>query len=434
MSKSEQQKHLHLTRKILIAMVVGGIIGVLINLLPESKIFDGYIVDGLLDSGGKIFISIMKMIVVPIVFVSLVSGTCSLSDPKKLGRIGIKTISLYIFTTMIAITIAITLASLLQVGVGAHHLQSTDLTYQLTKAPSVKSSIINIIPANPFEALSEGNMLQIIVFAILLGIAIAFAGSVGERIKQFFYDMNEIIMGLVLMMIRLAPYGVFCLITVMFAHVGFTLIYRLMGYFAVVILALLVHVIVTNTFLIRVLARLNPLIFYRKMYSAILFAFSTSSSSVSIPVVLNTVENKLGVKNSAAAFIIPLGATINMDGTAIMQGVATVFIAHVYGIPLGLGAYLTVILTATLASIGTAGVPSVGLITLTMVLQQVGLPIEGIAMIIGVDRILDMIRTGVNVTGDSAIACVVGRSENAFSKEIFDDRTLGEDSRQLMNK
>ncbi|MEO1883154.1 MAG: dicarboxylate/amino acid:cation symporter [Methyloprofundus sp.] len=250
-------------------------------------------------------------------------------------------------------------------------------------------------------------------------IAISWSNEHGEQIKSLFRDLDKVIMNLMHMVLRIAPYGVFCLVGKMFAEVGFNLIHQLAGYFAAVMLVLLLQLTVTYSSLIKFVARLSPIIFIRKLIPAMLFAFSTSSSSASIPVVLNTVQERLGVKESVASFVIPLGATINMDGTAIMQGVATVFIANSYHVKLGLAGFLKVILTATLASIGTAGIPSVGLITPTMVLTQVGLPIEGIALILGVDRILDMTRTAINIAGDSVVACVVAKSEGAINLEVY---------------
>ena len=265
-------------------------------------------------------------------------------------------------------------------------------------------------------------MLQIIVFSLLFGAALAAAGEAGKRIGAIFRDLNEVVMHFITMMLQLAPYGIFCLVAVTFAQMGFNLIGQLFGYFSIVLLVLLLHLIVTYSLLLKFVGGLNPLMFFRKFYPCMLFAFSTSSSNASIPVVLETVEHKLGVKNSVASFIVPLGATINMDGTAIMQGVATVFIAHVYNVPIGLTGYLMVILMATLASIGTAGIPSVGLITLAMVLKQVNVPVEGIALIIGVDRLLDMARTAINVSGDAVVACIVAKSEKGMDTEVYNMR------------
>ena len=264
-------------------------------------------------------------------------------------------------------------------------------------------------------------MLQIIVFALLFGVAVTMAGERGRHVLNFFNDLNAVIMHMVDLVMALAPLGVFALIARTFATQGLDVFRPMLGYFLVVLAALLLHAFGTFSLLLRVFARMSPLRFFAKMRPVMAFAFSTASSSATIPVNMKTVEGRLGVGNSVASFTVPLGATINMDGTAIMQGVATVFIANVYGINLGMGDFLMVIVTATLASVGTAGVPGVGLIMLAMVLKQVGLPVEGVALIIGVDRLLDMVRTAVNVTGDAVASCVMARSENALDMDVFLD-------------
>ena len=409
----------NLTTQIMIGMGAGILVGLAFKLFPDSLFIHDTIVDGLLATGGTIFITIMKMLIVPIVFVSLVCGTTSLHDGKAIGRMGLKTMGLYICTTTLAITLALVFSSLFHVGEGSH--LTTTGTFIVKEAPTLKEVFTNMFPSNPLAAMAQGDMLQIIVFSILFGVAIAFCGKPGKRVALYFNDLNAVFMKLILMLLKIAPYGIFCLIANLFARMGFSIILTLIKYFLTVLFVLFFHAVLSNSILLKLLASLNPITFFKKMWITMLFAFSTSSSSASIPVVLNTVVKRFGVSNSIASFIVPLGATINMDGTAIMQGVATVFIANSYGIPLGLTGFLTVILTATLASIGTAGVPGVGLITLTMVLQQVGLPVEGIALIVGVDRLLDMIRTAVNVTGDCAVACVVGKSEKKLKFNTFND-------------
>jgi len=273
--------------------------------------------------------------------------------------------------------------------------------------------------------MAEGNMLQVIVFAILIGLAIGRSGEAGQRLAQQFNDWNDVMMSLVTMLMKLAPYGVFCLLFSLFAVQGLGVVGDLAVYMITVLVVLFLHAALVYPALLKFLAGLHPLMFLRKMRNTQLFAFSTASSSATIPVTLRTVEKRLGVSNRIASFTVPLGATINMDGTAIMQGVATAFIAQAFGLDLSFTDYLLVIATATLASIGTAGVPGVGLITLAMVLQQVGLPVEGIALIIGVDRILDMVRTAVNVTGDAMVSTVVGKTEGALDQAVFDDPDAG---------
>lgn len=406
-----------LTFRILVGMGAGLAIGVTFNAIGNPAFINDYIVNGLLHVVGKIFIASLKLLVVPLVFVSLVCGTAALDDVRKLGRVGGKTIGLYMFTTGVAITLALLAAILIEPGVGFQLTSAA--TFAGSEAPSLAQTIINIFPTNPIKAMAEGNMLQIIVFAILFGLSMTLAGKPGARVHEFFKDLNSIIMKLVMIMMHFAPYGVFALVAKVFAQQGFSAIVPLAKYFFVVLGVLFIHAMVVYPILLKSLAGLNPITFMRKFKDVWAFAFSTASSNATIPVTLETVEQKLGVKNSIASFTIPLGATINMDGTAIMQGVATVFIAQAYGIDISIGGYLMVVLTATLASVGTAGVPGVGLITLAMVLRQVNLPVEGIALIIGVDRLLDMVRTAVNVTGDAAVTCIIAKTEKQFSQAIY---------------
>jgi Na+/H+-dicarboxylate symporter len=381
-----------------------------------------YVVGGLLYVVGAVFLASLKLLVVPLVFVSLVCGTAALEDVTRLSRIGGKTVALYLFTTATAISLALLAAVLIRPGDGFD--LDTDAVFQAQEPPSLADTVINLFPSNPVQAMAEGNMLQIIVFAGLFGLALTLAGASGKRVLAFFGDLNEVVLKLVMLLMELAPYGVFCLIAKVFALQGFGAIAPLLKYFTVVLGVLAVHVTCTYPLLLRSLARLSPFTFFRNMRAPLALAFSTASSNATLPVTLETVEHRLGVDNSIASFTVPLGATINMDGTAIMQGVATAFIAQAYGIELGIVGYLTVVLTATLASIGTAGVPGVGLIMLAMVLRQVNLPVEGIGLIIGVDRLLDMARTAVNVTGDATVTCIVAKSEGKFSPEVFNAETV----------
>ena len=297
--------------------------------------------------------------------------------------------------------------------------------FQLNEPSSIKDTLIDIFPRNPVAAMAEGNMLQVIVFALLLGVALSKSGAAGARVRGFFEDFNEIMMKLITMLIQLAPIGVFCLMATLFTNVGWQEIFKLLAYFLTVVAALIIHQTLVYPALLILLGRVNPLKFLLKMREPMLVGFSTASSGATLPVTLRTVKERLGVKNEVASFTVPLGATINMDGTAIMQGVATVFIAQFYAIDLTVTDYLMVILTATMASVGTAGVPGVGLIMLTMVLNQVGLPVEGIMLIIGVDRLLDMLRTAVNITGDGTVSTIVARSENDLDLEVFEDPDAG---------
>ena len=405
-----------LTSKILIGMLSGLIFGSIISLLGlESNPFiKVYLIDGFLNIGGQIFISLLKLMVVPLVFFSLTSGVSSLDKNLSLGRIAGKTLGLYLITTAIAISIGLSIAVFLNPGNNLDLQTSTLLS--IPESPNIKDIILNIIPSNPIQAMADGNMLQIIVFSILVGIAIRGLGDSVKIIKDVVSNITDIVLKLVMYIINIAPYGVFCLMSVLFAEKGLTVLGDLSFYFFIVVSALLIHGFLTYSALLILFAKINPFSFFDKVKSLMIFAFSTSSSNATIPVTLKTVIDNIGVNRKVASFTVPLGATINMDGTAIMQGVATVFIANAYSIDLLLTDYLMVILTATLASIGTAGVPGVGLIMLAMVLNQVGLPVEGIGLIIGVDRLLDMLRTVVNVTGDSAVSTIVANSENQLER------------------
>jgi len=422
---------MNLTQRILLAMAAAIFLGSVTQQLllwPElpadiSTLLSEGLAGGLFYVGGKIFVASLKVLVVPLVFISLVCGTCQLQGQSSLGRLSLKAIGLYLLTTAIAISIAIFFAELLQPGMGIEETTAVDFT--APAAQPLSQVFINIFPDNPVKAMAEGNMLQVIVFAILIGLAISRSGEPGARLAKHFNDWNEIMMTLVTLLMKLAPYGVFCLLFSLFAKQGLGVIGDLALCMVTVLLVLMIHALGIYPLLLKAFSGLNPLMFLRKMRNTQLFAFSTASSSATIPVTLRAVEQRLGVSNRIASFTVPLGATINMDGTAIMQGVATVFIAQAYGLELGITQYLLVIATATLASVGTAGVPGVGLVTLAMVLQQVGLPVEGIALIIGVDRILDMVRTAVNVTGDATVSCIVANSESAIDKDIFNNREAG---------
>ncbi|EKE83864.1 dicarboxylate/amino acid:cation symporter [Idiomarina xiamenensis] len=427
---SNSKKKLSLTSRIIIGMVAGIIVGSILRYgIGEAQWVDEYLTNGLFHIIGQIFITSLKMLVVPLVFVSLVVGTCSLSDPSKLGRLGGKAVGMYLITTAIAISLAIAAAMFVKPGEGVE--RQADTTYSAAEAPSLVDVVIGLFPDNPIQAMAEGNMLQVIVFALLFGIAVALVGESGQRIKSFFEDINEVIMKLVVILMNLAPYGVFALMAKLFVETGLETIGNLAKYFVLVLVVLFVHALVTYPILLRLLARVSPMMFLRKMRDAQIFGFTTASSNATLPITLETVTKRMGVSNSVGSFTVPLGATINMDGTAIMQGVATVFIAQVYGLDLTVADYLMVILTATLASVGTAGVPGVGLIMLAMVLQQVGLPVEGIGLIIGVDRLLDMTRTAVNITGDSMVSMVVARSEGDLDEDVFNDKDAGKKLEEL---
>lgn len=416
-----------LTNRILLAMVAGIATGSLLNFLLHAPgvgegfkaAIDVYLVNGVFDVLGRIFVASLKLLVVPLVLVSLICGASSLGDSARMGPIAIKTLALYLMTTAIAISLALFFAVLVSPGSGVEMVGISN--FEPREAPALTDVLVDIFPSNPVQAMAEGKMLQIIVFALLFGYAISHAGEPGRRLASFFRDLDAVIMKMVEILMSLAPYGVYALLSKLFANLGISAILDLAAYVFTVIGVLLLHALGVYSLLLKSLARVSPAMMLRKMRPIWAFAFSTASSGATLPITLRTVEKRMGVHNSVAGFTVPLGATINMDGTAIMQGVATVFIAQVYGVDLSMGDFITVILTATLASIGTAAVPGVGLITLALVLEQAGLPVEGIALIIGVDRLLDMVRTAVNVTGDATVAVLVGKSEKEFDQHVFDD-------------
>lgn len=414
-------KKMSITKKILIGMFAGLGLGSLIYAyFPDVEFVQKFLVDGVFYVIGQAFVNALEMLVVPLVTFSLICGVCGIGDVSLLGRVGMKAFALYVLTTGIAVTLALSLAAVFAPGQGFERADSTT-HYTPAAPPPLSKVLIDIVPSNPVAAFAEGNMLQIIFFVILFGIAMLICGKIGRELNQLAEKLNEVMMTVVTLVMDFAPIGVFFLIAKTFSEQGIGLIKPVLSYFLVVVLCQLVHLFGTFSLLITFWARLNPLIFFRKMRPVQLFAFSTASSNAAIPVNLKVVEQRLGVNNAIASFTIPLGATINMDGTAIMQGVATVFIANVYGIELGPVQFITVVGMSVLASIGTAGVPGIGLIMLAMVFNQVGLPVEGIGLILGVDRLLDMMRTAVNVTGDATVTCIVARGENELDLAVYRD-------------
>lgn len=424
-----------LTHKILLGMLLGIVVGIGFNVIlgvsdaqqvPATALgqwLQTFVINGILDAIGQVFVASLKLLVVPLVFVSLVCGTASLGGHARMGTLAFKTMTLYVITTALAIALAIAIAVVVKPGATVD-LNLTS-NFSTPAAPSIKETFVSIFPSNPVQAMAEGNMLQVIVFSILFGVAIArTGGTIGSNMATFFENLNQVVLKMVMLLMQLAPYGVFCLLVKLFSSLGLGAILDLAKYFFTVLFVLFLHGLGVYGLLLKSLSGLSPVIFFRKMWKVMVFGFSTASSNATLPITLRTVEHDLGVDNKVASFSVPLGATINMDGTAIMQGVATVFIAQAYNIDIGVMGYLMVILTATLASVGTAGVPGVGLVTLAMVLQSVGLPVEGIALIIGVDRLLDMVRTAVNITGDGVVSVIVAKSEAMLDKSRYDNMAL----------
>ena len=425
-----------LTIKVLVGVFLGILLGLFINLSglnSQDGWINTYIVDGLFFVIGKMFVNGLKMLVVPLVFFSLICGVCGIGNLSTLGRVGGKSFLLYMMTTAIAIAVAISLAVSVGLGEGMEFEEATSFTAKET--PPLSEVIINIVPSNPIQAMANGDMLPLIFFSILVGISMLMLGEKSTPFVKGAEIANEIMMKMVTIVMAIAPYAVFALIAKSVAELGLDLLIQLAAYVAVLVSALLIHLLFTLMIVLKLFSGLSPMIFLRKIKSAQVFAFSTASSNATIPVTLRTVTKRLGVDNAVASFTVPFGATINMDGTAIMQGVATVFIANIYGLELGVMGYLTVILMSVLASVGTAGVPGVGLIMLSMVFTQVGLPVEGIGLILGVDRLMDMIRTAVNVSGDAVVSSIVAKSEGSLDRGVYDDSMAGvEDAESLVIK
>lgn len=423
MAKTEKKK-IGLTTRIFISLLLGAILGVFLHycVLPNDAV-QNILVDGVFYVIGQGFLRLMQMLVVPLVLCSLICGASAIGDTKTLGKVGVRTVVFYIITTALAVAVALTVARIINPGMGMdlNSLQTTE-TQIATTQTSMVDTLLDIIPKNPIESLATGNMLQIIVFAIIVGIILAKLGDKTQIVHNLFQQGNDIMMEMTMMVMSLAPIGVFCLIARTFSGMGFDAFQPLIKYMFAVMLALVIQCLGVYQILLKVFTGLNPIRFIKKFLPVMGFAFSTATSNATIPLSIDTLERKMGVSRRISSFTIPLGATINMDGTSIMQGVAVIFIAQAYGIALTPMDYVTVIATATLASIGTAGVPSVGLVTLSMVLTSVGLPIEGIGFIMGIDRILDMSRTAVNITGDAVCTTIVANQNQALDKEVFNKK------------
>lgn len=416
-----------LLTKIFVGMILGIIVGLIFG--------DTFITIGDQSFGlasikpiGDLFLRLIRMVVIPLVFASLLVGTASLGDPKKLGRIGMKTIGFYLVTTALAIILGLFIANTVKPGsrlpaetqeelMAVYQDQAAGAETSMRDRPSTVDTILAVVPTNPAAALAGGNMLQIIFFAMFFGVALTLVKDrdQADKIIGFFQGITDAMIVVVHLVMELAPYGVFALIAAVIATYGIQVMLSLLVYSFCVLLGLGLHMVVVYGLAVWVLGGMSPIFFFRGIRKAQAIAFATSTSSGTLPVTMECVEENLGVSEEIASFVLPLGSTVNMDGTALYQGVATVFIAQVFGIDLTIGQQLTIVLMATLASIGAAGVPGVGIITLAMVLETLGLPLEGIALILGVDRFLDMARTTINVTGDSAVAVIVARSEGMLN-------------------
>ena len=408
----------NLTRNVLVGMFSGVLLASIFFYFQDSisqSVFLG-IEKYLFNLGGQIFKNLLLLIVVPLVFFSLVSGISSLSNMVKLGSIASKTVLLYLLTTAFAVVIAIFFGWVFNISGYEGEVISFN-------APSGEASlydtVLKVFPNNIFGAFVENNMLGIVFISILFGIALNLTDNLTDNLSKNFERLNIVFMKIVLIIMSFAPIGVFCLMGSYVMDKGLNIFGDLIQYVLILIFVLLFHLFFTYSLVLKIFANLNPIIFFKKMRNVALFAFTTSSSAATIPVTLKTVTDELGVKKDVSSFVIPVGATINMDGTAIMQGLATMFIASTVGVDLSVIEYIQIVLLAMVASIGAAAVPSAGTITLALILSSLGLPLDAIGLILAVDRILDMIRTSVNVSGDAAVACVVANSEELLDKNIF---------------
>ena len=398
------------TKKVLFSMVTGIIVGVLKNnfFLP-SYLIESILINQVLHTISSLFLILLKMIVLPLIFVSIISGIISINDVNTLGRLGIKTLTLYVFTTMLAITLALFVSSFIDYNIETISLNNG--IQNISPMNQNSNFILNIFPDNFFSALVDGNVIQVLSFAIFIGVSASYVKNEIPEFVSLINNLNKIFNKMVMIIISFTPIAVFSLLAKTFSTEGMDVFIPLIKYFSVVVLVLLIHFAFTYSLILKAFSSLSIQKFYSKLRALIIFTFSTSSSNASIPFTLNTIVSKYGVNKSFASFSIPLGATINMDGTAIMQGCATYFLAAYYGIDLVFSDFVLIILTATVASIGTAGIPSAGIIMLSLILTELGIPLEGITLLLGVDRLLDMMRTSVNVSGDTCISCVVAQSE-----------------------
>ena len=418
--EKNKKKKLGLSQQIFIALIAGLVVGILIHyFMPAGHFRDDVLIEGIFYTIGQVFIRLMQMLVVPLVFFSIADGCRNLGDTETLGKVGVRIVLFYICTTALAIFLSLMLARIIGPGKGMNmSLGANEFEVDGGEEFSLSKTILNFVPTNPIGALANGEMIQIIIFAVIVGLLIASMEDRLITLGNVVTEMNDLMMGMTMWVMKLAPIGVFFLISRTFASLGYDVIISMLSYMATVLGGLLVQLILVYMILLTVFTRVNPVNFLKKFAPVMTFAFSTASSNATVPVNIKTLE-EMGVDRKISSFTIPLGATINMDGTAIMQGVAVVFIANAYNIDLSAADFATVILTATIASVGTAGIPSVGLITLSMVLQSVGLPVEGIAMIMGIDRILDMARSAINISGDATGTIIVANSVGSFNKEKY---------------
>jgi len=398
--------NLPLWQKIVIGMILGITVGIIFG--EDAAI---------LKPIGSLFVNTIKMLIVPLVFCSIIVGITSMQDTSKMGRIGFKAVMFYLISTAVAISIGLLLGNLLQPGAGLELVAQQ--AEAVKETASLAETIVGLVPTNPVGALAQGHILQIIVFAVALGVSLTLIGEKGKPAISVFESLAEAMYKLTDLVMKLAPYGVFALMAWVAGKFGLALLLPLMKVIGAVYLGSILHVLGVYSALIVFIAKLSPVQYFRGIVDAQVVAFTTTSSAGTLPVSMKCARENLGVSKGVSSFVLPLGTTINMDGTALYQGVTTLFVAQAFGIDLGMPEYITIILTATLASIGTAGVPGAGLIMLTLVLTTVGLPVEGVALIAGIDRILDMARTTVNISGDIAASVIIAKSEKELDTTIY---------------
>lgn len=399
--------------KILIALLLGILTGFVLG--PRAEIFKPI---------GTLFLNLISMIIVLLVLSSMTVGITSIHDPQKLGRVGLKTLFLYILTTLIAIGIGILFAKIFQPGAGLG-LQGTQ-EVKVSSTPSISEILLSIVPQNPIASLAEGNVLQIIVFALFLGISINFAGEKGKPLLDILESLADVMYRLTSIIMEFSPIGVFAIMASVTGTFGLAVLLPLMKFLTVYYTACGVHVVAVFCGILWGLAKLNPIPFFKGMGDAIMVAFSTCSSSATLPVSMHCAQKNLGVSKNITSFVLPLGSTINMNGAAIFQGMSAVFVSQAYGIELGWQALLTIVVTATLSAIGAAGIPGTGFIMLTVVFTSVGLPIEGLAILAGIDRVREMVSTVLNILGDAVVAVYVAKQEGELDERQYNHEELVE--------
>lgn len=416
------EKKYSMTQRVIIGLISGVILGLITYSLPVGTLRDTILKDGIFLLIGQLFLRSIMMLVVPLVFVSLINGVAGMGDIQKVGRVGIRTMGFYMITTAIAVVISLSLGYFLKPGIGLDMQAIEVVDTAINEQVPLVEILYSIIPRNPIQAMAEGDMLAIIFFAVIVGIGLSLMGDQARRLNQLFKDINELMMKLVMTIMKFAPYGVAALIARTMADVGLKALLPLAKYVLVIYIGLFIHMFIVYSSLLKSGTDFSIRKFYKKFFPVMSLAFSTATSTATIPLSMETLEKDMGISREISSFTIPLGATVNMDGTAIMQGVAVFFIAQAYNIPVTFNMMVTVVVTATLASIGTAGVPGAGPIMLSMILQSVGLPTEGIGLIMGVDRLVDMGRTTTNITGDAVCTAVIATKEKAIDRDVMIDR------------